>query len=481
MKKILGAILALGLVYRVLFLGQRQLWTDELIQALIIRAASAGDLLLQLRDGAYLAAPLDLLVQRGFAVLLGEAPWALRLHAALFGVLSVWLFYRIAVLLFEERVALYSTTLFACYPLHHHYSQEAGPFALLTFLSLIGYELMFRISRGGPETRGRWMLLCGVYILLLYTSPFGTAIIASQGVALVVTILRTDKRQDHPFAGAREGLPAPRKRDLGLYGVITSIAIAAYSPWLWFAWRRPLLASVSEVADPKLLLRLVKELGDNSYVVSALLVLGLVTGIIALRRHGRNRSLAWLLAWPGSSVAAVLAFDVWAGYSFSIRHILPATPPLILIAGYGVAHVGERLTILDHFPYRLSSPAILYALGFAAVSFIIAENHWRKEPADWKGAAEFLRSTVGPGDALSAPVVYPLLEYHVPALASHRVADLDPGAAVPTSGEAKRRVVACYNGMKPDPCALFRPGATKSHDWRRRELPGFTIFMRDHR
>jgi 4-amino-4-deoxy-L-arabinose transferase-like glycosyltransferase len=480
MKKILGAILTLGLVYRILFLGRRQLWTDELIQALVVRATSASELLRQVRDGMYLASPLDPIVQRGFAILLGESPWVLRFHAALFGALSIWLFYRLALLLFEERVALYSTALFAFYPLHQHYSQEAGPFALLTFLSLAAYDLLVRISQGGPETRSRWFLLSFVYILLLYASPYGLAVVASQGVVLILAGLKPDKWTDRESEKGNAGLPAPHARSLGLYAAAVCIAIAAYSPWLWFAWRRPLLASISEVTGAGLILRLVKEVGDNSYAVTALLLLGLATGVAALRLNGRIRTLAWLLAWPASTIAAVLVFDIWTGYFFAIRQILPATPPLILIAGYGVAHVGERMKILDHLPYRLSSPSIVYVLVLAAVSLVVSEKHWRKEPVDWKGAAGFSSGTVRPGDSLAAPVVYPLLEYHAPALESYRTADLDPGAGLLATGEVKRRVVVCYNGMKPDPCAHFRPGAVKSRDWTRRDLPGFTIFIRDH-
>ena len=68
---------------------------------------------------------------------------------------------------------------------------------------------------------------------------------------------------------------------------------------------------------------------------------------MALRRHGQYRTLMWLLTWFGVSIPAVLLLEIWSGYFFAIRHVLHATPALILLAGYGLSYVGERLSILE--------------------------------------------------------------------------------------------------------------------------------------
>ena len=95
MKKILAVILGVGFLHRLLFLGSRQLWTDELMQARIIKSASVGDILARLREGMDLASPLDFFIQKGMTLLLGDSSWALRLHAVIFGTLSIWILYRI--------------------------------------------------------------------------------------------------------------------------------------------------------------------------------------------------------------------------------------------------------------------------------------------------------------------------------------------------------------------------------------------------
>ena len=89
MKKFIAIILGIGFLHRLVLLGARQPWVDELMQARIIRTASPAGILAGLRDSMDLAAPLDFFVQKGVTVLLGDSAWALRLHAVIFGTLSI--------------------------------------------------------------------------------------------------------------------------------------------------------------------------------------------------------------------------------------------------------------------------------------------------------------------------------------------------------------------------------------------------------
>jgi len=239
-----------------------------------------------------------------------------------------------------------------------------------------------------------------------------------------------------------------------------------------------MLVPAAEILDPKLILRLIKELGDNSYPAAALLLLGLATGIRALLRHGRRQSLLWLLTWLLVPIPVLLAVEVWAGYFFAIRHILHVTPPLLLIAGYGLSYVGERLTILPHLPYQLSSPAIAYAGILVLMSVYIGQSHALNEPADWRGTAAFLSKSLREGDAVSAPKVYPLLEYYYPELAYFLIDDLDPGRGSLAGTGVQRRVVVCYDKMWPDACGGFRAAAVKDNAWGKVQFKAFTVFVR---
>ncbi len=253
---------------------------------------------------------------------------------------------------------------------------------------------------------------------------------------------------------------------------------AYYQERDYVAFARPGIAPATEVFYPGIVLRLINELGDNSYVAAGLLFAGAATGIAAMRRHGRRRGLAWLLTWLLVPVPAVMILAAWSGYFFGIAHVLHATPPLLLLAGYGLSYVGERMTILPALPYRVSSPAILFAAFWLAASGWICYRHRNREIVDWRGAAQFLQAAVREGDVVSAPEIHPLLEYYAPELARHRAEDLDPGPGSLLREGAARRIVVCYSGLRPDPCAAFRAAALKDAAWARRDYRGLTVFIR---
>jgi 4-amino-4-deoxy-L-arabinose transferase-like glycosyltransferase len=471
MKRILGAFLVVGLLHRLAFLGQRQLWTEELMQALISRASSARDLLNGLREGMYLPAPLDYFVQKGVVLVLGESEWALRLHAVLFGTLSILFFFRIAHLLFGKRTALYSTFLFLFFPLQYHYSQQGRPAALFLFLTLASYDIVLRWVQGNRRYWSGVLPLCGISVLLLYQSYLGFLVLLSQLTGLLVGA-RTG-----PHARA-DKIPPSRGAHILLFLLSAVVAALAFVPWFRFAWSKPLIADASEIFDLKLFPRIIQELGDGSYVVTVLLLAGVVAGTRALSRHGRRRTLGWLLSWALLSIPAVLIADYWAGYFFSVGQILHTTPALVLLAGYGLSYVGERLTILEDLPYQLSAPAIVYAASMCILAVWIGAAHWTRELADWRGTARFLGRTARAGDAITMPQMWHLLEYYAPGLEPYRVTDLDPGTGLLERGEAQRRIVVCYDGLRPDPCRDFRAAANGDAAWAKTQLRGFTLFAR---
>ncbi len=482
MKKLLVLTVGLGFVLRLLFLGRRQLDTEELMQALIVRPDSLREILDSLIKGMYFPAPLDYFLQKMLIMPLGESNWALRLHAVIFGTLSIWIFARIARQLFGDRVALYSAILFALYPLHYHYSQEARPYSLLTFLTLLSYDLLLRRLSSGERAPGRWWLLALVVTLMMYSSFLGAVVVLGQAVGLLsawyVGRVLPAAHTTHEEETAQPEPSPPARSHLAGYVLVAAVACTLFLPWALWAFAKPEIAGASEVLYPGVLLRLVKEIGDNSFVVSGLLLLGAATGFHAMRRHGRRQSLAWLLTWLLVPVPAVMILAVWSGYFFGVQHVLHATPPLILLAGYGMSYVGERLTILTSLPYQVSSPAIVYGLAWILLFSWISYHHWGREIVEWRGTALFLEGTVREGDVLSMPGVANLLEYHVPSLAQRHVEDLDPGPGVLEHETVSRRIVVCYHGLRPEPCADFLAKAVQDKAWLKREFRGITVFLR---
>lgn len=471
MKKSLAIIIGLGFVFRVLFLGSRQLGIDELLAALFVRASSVQDFVLRLRHAIFVASPLDLMAQKAVMSILGDSAWALRLHAVLFGTLSIWVFFRIARILCNDRAALYSTILFAVFPLQYHYSQEGRPYSLLLLLTLVSYELLLRMDRNREGRARDWLLLGLVLVAMLYTSILGLAVLAAQTAGLVLgrNLRQPGEKPDSVQSDAGW-------RQVVIYVMIAGVACALFFPWLRYGWNR--MGVGAGIFSFGFLLRLLKEIGDQSYFITGLLLAGVVAGIRAMRKNATGKALVWTVSWFSMVTATVFVLDLVMRHPFATADLLVATPPLVLLAGYGLSYVGERLTILPELPYQMSAPAYVYAAIMVLGSMWIAQSHWKKETVDWAGTAAFLQGTAREGDSIAMPRINHLIEFYAPNLAAFQSSELDSGPGSLTSGQSRRRVVVCYNSMNPDPCAGFRQKAQADVAWRKLELRGFTAFVR---
>jgi hypothetical protein len=318
-----------------------------------------------------------------------------------------------------------------------------------------------------------WLQLGLVLVALLYTSLLALAVLAAQFVGLVgVRFFRpTGQAAEREPGGARWRNPA-------IYAGIACVAVALFVPWLRYGWIRTAGAGI---LYPGFLLRLLKELGDNSYAMTGLILAGVVAGIRAMRRHNTRTPLIWMVSWFSVVTLAVLVLKLAMRHPFAIADILAATPPLMFLAGYGLSHVGERLTILPEMPYQLSAPAFVYAALMILGSAWIAQSHWKREPVDWAGAAALLQGTAREGDAVAMPKIYHLIEYYAPNLGAFRSSEIDPGPGSLSTGASQRRVVVCYNNLTPDPCSGFRQEAQDDKAWRKLPLRGFTVFIRQEK
>src|SRR5205823_8653991 len=80
-----------------------------------------------------------------FFLTLGTSEIVLRLPSVLFGTASLALMFIVVTPLLGNRVALVSAGLLAISPFHVWYSQEARPYSLFLFLSLLSLALLQRI------------------------------------------------------------------------------------------------------------------------------------------------------------------------------------------------------------------------------------------------------------------------------------------------------------------------------------------------
>jgi len=123
--------LLLAFFLRLINLNQ-SLWLDEAFQYKSTYFFSLKDLLTVYLPNDF-NPPLSYLINFFFNRAFGWSEVALRLPSVIFGVLTVWLVYKLGRLLFnKQKPAIFASLLLATAPLHLYYSQEARMYSLVT-------------------------------------------------------------------------------------------------------------------------------------------------------------------------------------------------------------------------------------------------------------------------------------------------------------------------------------------------------------
>ena len=449
-------ILAFAAILRFVALGHKQLWLDEVIQAI---HTSPRLSLRQVLTGVTYdrgAAPLDYLIQHYFLRIIGQSTYNLRLQAAFFGALTVIVLYVFVQGLLGRNVALISSALYAVYPLHHHYSQEARPYALFTLLTVSSYLCFWNLLKSGR--RRDWIAYAIVTTLMLYSHYYGVFVIFSQAVFSLALL----------SPGIRDTIAGIRKPDLRFLAAlagVSGLAAALFSLW-------PILASRTIFGyqpEPvhfgyKLALSFVQQLGDGSFPLALILIALAVLGGKKLAAENQTGRLWFLLCWFVLPIPFMFLLLWIKDYFFAIRQFLFLTPALIVLAALGVSDLAELWAGADARQWRKKA-ALLTAL-VAIVSLVVIGLHVPDRREDLRGAGLFLRQTVAASDAVIAPQLSGVLAYYFPQIDQHvrlaaSLAGLPGVAPTSTIFIVKSAYVSAADRQLIDTAVVNAPAARK--------------------
>ncbi|MBM4266290.1 MAG: hypothetical protein FJ144_06730 [Deltaproteobacteria bacterium] len=317
---LLAAILSLAAALRLHDLGS-ELWYDEILTA--IRVSNGTPLeILTMYDSQNQHVLYSLLARFSYDVF-GDGPAALRLPAALFGVLGVGAVYLLGRDLLSEREGLLAAAFLAVSDLHVWFSQDARAYSALLFFAVFASWLLLR-AQGGTRL-GLWLaygvvaaLGVHAHLAMLFVLA-GHAVIAAEqrafagpllgfGVAAVLTVLLY-----LPILPELLAVTAVEGRD----GVVRE--------WHSTSW------ALAEVAP-----RLRDSFGGWLQAIAAIVV-GLV-GLASLVR--RKRIVLELLVYPLAIGAGIL---VLSGHHLWPRLFLFALGFAVLVAIAGATALGEGI------------------------------------------------------------------------------------------------------------------------------------------
>lgn len=366
-KIFLSVILLVAAVVRLYHLGFESFWVDEIYA---FRVANK-DLwtAITYQD---VHPPLYYTIIHFWMKAFGESEVSLRSFSVIFGLLGVWLIYRLGKTLFGAESGRVSAWLLALSVFHITYSQEARSYAAFAFISLASFYFMVRLFQKG-ESR-HFLRYFVATLLMLYTHNFAVWAILFQNAFTFSAFLMAAKKQ---------------KFSLWSWIACQTVLFLVYLPWFMTC-----LINAGAVKDSFWIGRpTVSVLKDTLFMYAGggkLFVLYVLGALILLPRLLKERFQgSWALVWCFGWLIVTLAIPygislVWTPLYY-IRYTIASSFPFYLLVGFMLANVR---------PKKLKIALLVLISVLSILSVVQYHGSTRKE--QW-------RQTVAYVDAASKP------------------------------------------------------------------------------
>ncbi len=357
------------------------LWVDEISGLLDTFRGSFGDVLTQyVGDVKH---PLYAVLTNRVIAVAGEAPWALRLVAVLFGAATVPALYFFARRIVSRREALLAAALLTLSYHHVWFSQNARGYTMLVFFTLLSTTFLLQALEDGRRSRWIWFAVTaalGVYAHLTMVFAVGAQALAA---AYALLVARPSAHRARDWRGALFGFVLAGFLTLALYGPMLSQVVN------YFVNKPSELRGVSSpawaVAEAIRVLKLgVSATGALGAVV---LLAGLVTvaaGALDLLRRHTTAALAMMLPVVLTVLGAFLARGTMYPrfFFFLVGFALVIVVHGAMVVGGWLARAVPRLS---GETIGTVGVALLLVASAAALSF-----NYRLPKQDFEGALRFV-------------------------------------------------------------------------------------------
>lgn len=206
----IGAIIALGAVLRLAFLGNQPLWRDEAFNALAIHKP-LGDMLRVVSNDS--APPLIYIVQH-FIATFWYTPASIRLTSAIGGIVAIPIAGRIGRRAGGEVTELWTAFAMAVFPSAVLASRDARMYSVAMTFALGAVLTLWRFTE--RRTLLRWLAFTATCVACLYTDYFTAFAICGTLLAALLWL-------------------RPSWRTIVAAGAGAALALASLTPWLLYA------------------------------------------------------------------------------------------------------------------------------------------------------------------------------------------------------------------------------------------------------
>lgn len=194
-KNVLIIFVLLGIILRLFFLLNRgEFWIDE-AKSYDIAKYNVSDIAFRLNTPNELKTTIPHIQAPLYHVLLhlwmfiGLSEITFRLFSLLFGILSLFMMWKLAKDFFGEQIAVFSTFLISISPLQIYFSVDSKSYALFLFLVLCSFYYFMQFLNDSKN-----ILLYALFtILCIYTHYYGIFLIIVENVIFFVFFLKKKK------------------------------------------------------------------------------------------------------------------------------------------------------------------------------------------------------------------------------------------------------------------------------------------------
>jgi 4-amino-4-deoxy-L-arabinose transferase-like glycosyltransferase len=381
-----GLLLALATALRFYHLDG-QLWLDE-ISAL--RGYRKPFLETLTTFPVFFPNPLYELIAHASLVSLGESAASIRLPAAVFGVGSILIFYRLAQRCLRPGEAVLAAALLGVSYHHVYYSQDARGYTAYLFFALLAADRLLALL----ETM-RWrtaFTYTAGSALATYAHPFGIFVLVGQIPVALATAWSRRK------TGVR-----PTPTDVLATGALGALAtIILYAPLIRDSMEYAFTEARNATHGPRML-ALLPELIEGmraSFGASPVLLLGVVVGVIGAFDLARRRAVALSLLVAPLVISALTIAVLGAGVH--PRYFLLALPLGYLVGTRGLVRVVGWL--LERVPWLSAENRFRTQIAIAVLVTIVAciplLRYYSLPKQDYLGALREVRQLAGPEDQI---------------------------------------------------------------------------------
>jgi len=368
-------ILVLAASLRLYHIGFHRIWYDE------VRSIATAEKDIFSHSNFYLYfsyKPLYFLILKSWIYFLGSGAVKLRLLSAAFGVISVFLMYKVGSVVGSRYLGLISSFLLSISCFHVYHSQQIRQFTFITLLGLSSYYFFLKII---ASPRGRFFVynvICN--IALIFTHPYGLTVVIAQMFSSLLVF------------GIKRG------KIWFLYNIATCL-----SAGVWFflsnkvymlrnTWwiRKPGLQSIIETVHTFIY-------GGPRYglddfwinyspiavsILSLMFLLLIILGSIRLAVSNRKAFYSlwlWLIVPIGMSwFFSLVFFPV-----FAVKHLIVSLPPFLVFAANGLLYLRKRIYVFS---------ALFLVLLLIMPSFVIL--YTRDYSIAWDKAVIYLKKHI---------------------------------------------------------------------------------------